>query len=768
MRIITLLLIGLFVSKAAAQTSLNPSPHNIKASCGVIYLDKGAYIHSSDADQAVTNLLWQTLKQGSGLEVTLKIDTAATAKKISGAYLLKTSPEEIQVTGYDQRGLFYGLQTLSQLITNGTLPVVEVSDYPDVRFRGSVEGFYGKPWSHRDRIAQLEFYGKNKLNTYIYGPKDDPYHSSPNWRKAYPADQAAQIAELARVAADNKVDFVWAIHPGQDIRWNEADFAILKAKFEAMYDLGVRSFAIFFDDISGDGTNPDRQAELLNRLNNEFVKVKGDVTPLIMCPTEYNKSWANPSEDGYLPILGHKLDPSIEIMWTGDRVCADITTQTLEWINSRINRKAYIWWNFPVTDYCRNMVVQGPSYGLSTEAQDDLSGFVSNPMENAEASKIALYGVADYCWNVKNYNYLNSWERAIETIVPEAPAAYRTFAIHSSDLGPNGHLYRRDESWESSTSDTAAMKREFEKIAKAPTSIIKAGINPYLLEEIKPWLVEFEKLGHRGLGAIELLEIDKTGDREAFWNSYIAQVLSADGRRSYNAHKSGSLVMQPFIDQILDSLSRKFFSLTTQIAQQPLPEIYTNIETMKNIKIESIDPQILITPVMESLPVAPGEYYGIELPRIQKIDTVDFSIGVKNGVLEYSKDGQQWSAAAEEARYVRFINRTDQTINSRLRKFEITILTPNPIEFVTDKNFTTSMALDSPLRMKIESSKFTLLMSNAKGAEISYLNSRGKIIGSKIKVANYNQLNTPRTAREIIIEKASSSQAHICEILWHD
>lgn len=226
--------------------------------------------------------------------------------------------------------------------------------------------------------------------------------------------------------------------------------------------------------------------------------------------------------------------------------------------------------------------------------------------------------------------------------------------------------------------------------------------------------------------------------------------------------------MQPFIDQILDSLSRKFFSLTTQMVQQPLPKIYTNIEALKNIKIEYIDPQISITPVMENLQVAPGGYYGIELPRIQKIDTVDFSIGVKNGVLEYSKDGQQWSAAAEEARYVRFINRTEQIVNSRLRKFEITILTPNPIELVTDKNFTTSMALDSPLRMKIESSKATLLMSNAKGAEISYLNSRGKIIGSKIKVANYNQLNIPRTAIEIIIEKASSSQAHICEILWHD
>ena len=46
-----------------------------------------------------------------------------------------------------------------------------------------------------------------------------------------------------------------------------------------MYDLGVRSFAVFFDDISGEGTNPVKQAELLNYIDENFVKVKKDVTP---------------------------------------------------------------------------------------------------------------------------------------------------------------------------------------------------------------------------------------------------------------------------------------------------------------------------------------------------------------------------------------------------------------------------------------------------------------------------------------------------------
>src|SRR5699024_4954 len=122
-------------------------------------------------------------------------------------------------------------------------------------YRGVVEGFYGTPWSTEARINEIKLYGSVKANTYIYGAKDDPYHSSPNWRKPYPKDQAENIKNLVQVAHANFVDFVWAIHPGQEIKWNKEDRDHVLNKFEKMYDLGVRSFAIFFDDISGEGTN---------------------------------------------------------------------------------------------------------------------------------------------------------------------------------------------------------------------------------------------------------------------------------------------------------------------------------------------------------------------------------------------------------------------------------------------------------------------------------------------------------------------------------
>jgi len=322
-------------------------------------------------------------------------------------YYLSVNEKEIVLAGNDERGTYYALQTFAQLLKDGKLPEVEIKDYPSGRRGGCVKGVAGPPGPRQPRLSQLKFYGKNKMNTYIYGPKDDPYHSAPNWRLPYPDKEAAQLQELVAVANENEVDFVWAIHPGQDIKWSQEDRDLLLAKFEKMYQLGVRSFAVFFDDISGEGTNPQKQAELLNYIDEKFAQVKPDINQLVMCPTEYNKSWSNPNGN-YLTTLGDKLNPSIQIMWTGDRVISDITRDGISWINERIKRPAYIWWNFPVSDYVRDHLLLGPVYGNDTTIAKEMSGFVTNPMEHAESSKIAIYSVASYAWNPAKYAFAYS------------------------------------------------------------------------------------------------------------------------------------------------------------------------------------------------------------------------------------------------------------------------------------------------------------------------------------------------------------------------
>lgn len=508
---------------------------------------------------------------------------AARIPKQAEGYYLKIDKEGIVVAGADRRGVFYGVQTLVQLIALPKLPLVEVTDYPDVPYRGVVEGFYGVPWSREAHLSQLDFYGRNKMNIYIYGPKDDPYHSSPNWRKPYPAQEAEQLKELVECARRNEVLFYWAIHPGKDIRWNTEDRDLLMEKFESMYRLGIRAFAVFFDDISGEGTSAEKQVELLNDIYHNFVKVKGDVAPLLMCPTEYNRLWTK-LEGGYLATLGGKLHPDIGILWTGDKVVACIDKPTMQFVNPLLKRKAFIWWNFPVSDYVRDRLLLGAVYGNGTDIDDDISAFISNPMEHAEASKIALFSIADYAWNMDAYKSDASWRRAVRYLMPGHAAALQVFASHNSDLGGNEHDFRREESEQirpalerlldaycregkREVAAASAVTEECERMIASADLLLASDENPALIKEITPWLIQFKLLGEYGREVLCMLAAQcdgkKTELEKAASHAKALQVLMKKIDATYNQNgfqpgvKTGSCHLKPAFDRLYQEVVQR-------------------------------------------------------------------------------------------------------------------------------------------------------------------------------------------------------------------
>lgn len=594
-------------------------------------------------------------------------------------YYLAIEKDRIVLVGSDDRGLYYAYQTLSQIITqspSNKLPLIEITDYPDIEFRGVVEGFYGTPWSYEARVRQLEFYGKNKMNTYIYGPKDDPYHSSPNWRVPYPEKEAENIKKLVDISHENFVDFVWAIHPGKDIKWNDEDRQNLLSKFENMYQLGVRSYAVFFDDISGEGTNPTKQAELLNFIDNKFVKAKKDVTPLIMCPTEYNKSWSN-IEKGYLPTLGEKLNQSVHIMWTGNFVIDVITHEGLQWINQHIKRPAYIWWNFPVSDYVRDHLLMGPVYGNDLNIKNDMSGFVSNPMEYAEASKIAIYSVANYAWNLERFDSKASWKKALREVMPQSADALEVFASHNSDLGPNGHKFRRDESTDikpladkllidlksntASKEDMQAMRKEFDKIVVAANLLMGSKDNKPLIDEIEPWLFQFKNLGEKGTALFDLVAAYNSKDKAAFENCYryiqALNVVSYNIDQSYNQNpyqpgiKTGTLVLQPFISNLFGYYVDKFnaengTNLDSKGVYNP-HRLSSDINQIKNIPLQTKRNQVIIAPVLEIVKWEKGKFIQFDLDKEYELQSLNINLaGIEASSLltiQTSKDENNWT-----------------------------------------------------------------------------------------------------------------------------
>lgn len=729
--IILVAILSLSFARAAESVVINPTPQSITVKQGEITLPKTVrFIGKSEADAQAIQLLQSifgetTDKKSLPVYIGEKGDKnvrrfASRIPNHAEGYYLAVEKDKIVIAGNDARGTYYAVRTLEQLIKNNSLPLVEISDFPDVADRGVVEGFYGTPWSFEDRLRQLDFYGKYKLNTYIYGPKDDPYHSSPNWRMAYPEKEAQAIRELVAAANKNHVDFVWAIHPGKDIKWTTDDRDALMRKFESMYALGVRAFAVFFDDISGEGVNAEKQAELLNYVDNNFVKPKKDVRPLIMCPTEYNKSWSDIGK-GYLPTLGKNLNPTVQIMWTGDRVISDIDKQGLEWINQHIRRKAYIWWNFPVSDYVRDHLLMGPAYGLDTTVGGMMSGFMSNPMERAEASKVAIYSVADYAWNIADYKPMESWERALKAVLPNTYDSFRTFSIHNADLGANGHGYRRDESWEfkdtareylqavrtqkTDKKATEAVQKEFSEMVTAANTLLRSKDNPQLIEEIKPWLIQFELQGKSGLFATIMQQALQNDNREHFRRLYdyikVLKEQMYENSRAMNQNpyqpgvKTATLVIEPLIDSTLlaftDQYAQKYGERLPAIANYSPHTLFTNIKQIETLPIRDLRKNISISPILEVLKMPANSYFGIEFVPAQEINRVRINIGLPQfpswAAIQVSADGKNWTPAegkandkgewtgakqSENVRFIRLINTSDKEQECYLKTFEAT------------------------------------------------------------------------------------------------
>ncbi len=78
--------------------------------------------------------------QPEGPVVTLSIADSAAGKGAAESYRLDVSAAGVHVTGADAAGLFYGVQTLGQLIdrATGTIPAVRIEDSPRYAYRGTM------------------------------------------------------------------------------------------------------------------------------------------------------------------------------------------------------------------------------------------------------------------------------------------------------------------------------------------------------------------------------------------------------------------------------------------------------------------------------------------------------------------------------------------------------------------------------------------------------------------------------------------------------
>ncbi|MFE0253772.1 beta-N-acetylglucosaminidase domain-containing protein [Streptomyces sp. NPDC059010] len=496
----------------------------------------------------------------------------------SGGYALASGRSHghalVALSGTDTTGTFYAAQTLRQLVTRDRLPAVNVRDWPTAGLRGVIEGFYGTPWSHVERLAQLDFYGRTKQNVYVYSPKDDDYLRA-RWRDGYPPAELAKLRELVDRARANHVRFTYALSPGLSVCYSsDADIKALTAKFDSLYAIGVRSFAIPLDDISytkwncpadeaefgtGGGAAGTAQARLLNTVWREFSAGHAGLQPLEMVPTEYSDLADSP----YKKALREKLDPSVVVEWTGVGVIAPtITAEQVRQARAVYGHPILVWDNYPVNDYVTSRLLLGPCTGREPGVAEEVTGVTANPMVQGEASKLALFTSAAYLWNPGAYDPRAAFLASVRDLA--GPGASKRLAKwlrifaennYSSQLDPTEsptltgliEAFRKAYEEDSGLDRAAARLTSYFADMAATPGRLRAGLdNPGFLAETSAWLDKLGRYGTAGGTAVELLLAHKRGDTDAV-SRHWAQLRAQRGQLDAIPQQVSPGVMDQFL-----------------------------------------------------------------------------------------------------------------------------------------------------------------------------------------------------------------------------
>ena len=97
--------------------------------------------------------------------------------------------------------------------------------------KGVIEGFYGRPWSQRQRLKLHVVMQELELNTYLYCPKDDLKHRV-LWRECYTGDELQRLRTLIESCRSHDIEFLYGIAPGLTICYSDdSEMELLRARF---------------------------------------------------------------------------------------------------------------------------------------------------------------------------------------------------------------------------------------------------------------------------------------------------------------------------------------------------------------------------------------------------------------------------------------------------------------------------------------------------------------------------------------------------------
>jgi len=295
---------------------------------------------------------------------------------------------------------------------------------PDFAVRGVVEGFYGKPWSHEQRIRGLKNFGDFNMNTYFLAPKDVPWQRF-NWRQPFQSEFLNTTEELIKIGRLNAIEIVTCVSPGLSVQYSdENDVDAVITRYKQLFDLGARHFGLLWDDIAWELQHQEdidtylstaaAHADFTNRVWSKLVALDSEVS-LTVCPMHYSGRGNEP----YLKEIGSQLHSRINLMWTGRSIISEYLDISDAVIFERTTLRSPMYWdNYPVNDggLQKNLYI-GPIRGREVGLHKYSAGLLSNPMLQFEMSQIPLFTIGEYLWDSSAYNPDQSWEKALVHLI---------------------------------------------------------------------------------------------------------------------------------------------------------------------------------------------------------------------------------------------------------------------------------------------------------------------------------------------------------------
>ncbi len=369
------------------------------------------------------------------------------------------SERRIEVGASTLRGAFYALGRLEQLGIEGRLAEeLQLNEAPAFARRGVFESFGAGRWSPRDRLDQLQFLGRVRMNRYYYAPAPPP-GAGDKWRESLRQDEIEQLKDLVRVARENFVEISYGIRLSDSLSpTNEFDQNLVTGKIGSLAALGIRGFLLIFP--AGSKTIAEAQTHLINRVREYLTRIGG----------EFELAVASPASPDAVPDSVMML--SNESLNHGEALGARTIIQE----------------NFPSNEQKPWRLLLGPLRARYAVG-DQLTGIVAVPMYQAYASRLPLATVAEYAWNPRVYRSETSIVSAMRLLYDDRTASNfgRWLGIYGSYL-QDEHMFESLFVETKREIDVAEIERQLRELEEAIEGIGQTRENGLLRGELLPFI----------------------------------------------------------------------------------------------------------------------------------------------------------------------------------------------------------------------------------------------------------------------------------------